>query len=178
MFEKGDKVAFVGLNGAGKSTVIKLLLGLYPVTEGSILLNGISIDKYKRSEFNRLFGAMFQDVIVYSMSMRQNITIGCDRPEDTVRLMSACDVAGLMGMISNLPKGLDTELQRTFESDGFVPSGGQAQRIALARAIYHGGKIMILDEPVASIDPETEFEIFTKNGRIKRLCWCHIDFPM
>ena len=161
-FERGDKVAFVGLNGAGKSTAIKLLLGLYPVTEGSILLNGVPIDKYKRSEFYQLFGAMFQDVIIYSMSIRENITIGSHEPEDDEKLMEACDIAGLTGMISGLPKGMDTELQRTFESDGLVPSGGQAQRIALARAIYRGGEIMILDEPVASIDPETEFEIFAK----------------
>ena len=96
------------------------------------------------------------------MSIRENITIGSHEPEDDEKLMEACDIAGLTGMISGLPKGMDTELQRTFESDGLVPSGGQAQRIALARAIYRGGEIMILDEPVASIDPETEFEIFAK----------------
>lgn len=121
------------------------------------------LESYKRSELYRLFGAMFQDVVIYSMSIRENITIGRKGDVDEDRLAAACEIAGLTKMISELPRGLDTELQRTFDRNGLIPSGGQAQRIALARAIYRGGDIMILDEPVASIDPETEYEIF---GRV------------
>ncbi len=162
-FGRGDKVALVGLNGAGKSTVIKLLLGFYSVSEGEILLNGVPIEKYDKASYSRLFGAMFQDIVVYSMSIRENITLGCELDEE--RLKSACDFAGISDLIASLPQGFETQLGRTFDENGFVPSGGQAQRIALARAYYRSGDIMILDEPVASIDPETEFEIFEKVGR-------------
>lgn len=103
------------VNRISNITAIKLLLCLYPVSDESILLNGVPIEKYKRSDFNRLFGAMFQDVIIYSMSIRENIIIGSDEPEDEDKLAAACDIAGLTGMLSGLPNGIDTELQRTYQ---------------------------------------------------------------
>ena len=163
MINKGDKIAFVGLNGAGKTTIIKLLLRFYEVDDGYILINDIPISKYNKDDLYRNITSMFQDPITYNTTLQENITFSkIDSSESNEQLFYSYEFAGLKDLVQDMPKGLHTQIGKLFDEQGYVPSGGQAQKIALARAIYRNSEIMILDEPVASIDPETEYEIFTK----------------
>ena len=164
--DRHDIVSIVGDNGAGKSTFIKLLLRLYEPTSGSITLNGTDISGINRHEYARLFATVFQDFQLMCFSVKENITLGMDEdsPDCDARVDAALEFAGLTDKIASLYKGKDTMIYREFDPDGYTPSGGEGQRLALARAIYRDSDVLILDEPTASLDPNIEYEL---NNRIR-----------
>jgi ATP-binding cassette, subfamily B, bacterial len=156
----GERLAVVGMNGSGKTTFIKLLCRLYDPTEGEILLNGIDIRKYDYGEYLSLFSVVFQDFRLFSFPLGQNVAAGTAVDKD--RALSCLDQAGLGGRLAALPGGLETPLYRDLEEDGVEISGGEAQKIALARALYKDAPVIVLDEPTAALDPIAEYEIYSK----------------
>lgn len=157
-FEVGKKYALVGENGSGKSTFIKLLMRLYDPSAGQITLNEINAQKYRLTEYFKLFSVVFQDFRLLSLTLGQNIAV--NQSYDAERAMEHIEELDLKQMVDHLPKQLNTYLSKEFESDGVNLSGGQEQRVALARALYKDAPIMILDEPTAALDPVTEFKIY------------------
>ena len=161
--ETPDSVVLVGLNGAGKTTLIKLLTRLYDPTEGVILFDGHDIREYDPKDIYDLFGIIFQDFGKYAESARENISFGDARREcDEAAVVSAAVSADADGFIKELPHGYDTPLTRMFEDDGIELSGGQWQKLSVARAFYKNSDILILDEPTASLDAIAEKEIFDR----------------
>ena len=152
----GEKLAVVGLNGAGKSTFIKLLLRLYDVTEGCILMNGTDIRKFDRKEYYELFAPAFQDVMVFAFPVAENVSMKEPFNTDKAEAEKMLRLAGLGDKLDKLEKGVDTELLKVLYDDGVDLSGGEKQRISIARAILKNAPIIILDEATASIDPENE----------------------
>ena len=163
-FRVGECLAVVGMNGSGKTTFIKLLCRLYDPTEGEILLNGIDIRKYDYNEYLSIFSVVFQDFKLFSFSLGQNVAASVEVDND--RAISCLKKAGFGDRLQNLPKGLDTCLYKDFEEDGVEISGGEAQKIALARALYKNAPFIILDEPTAALDPVAEYEVYSKFNEI------------
>lgn len=163
-FRIGGRMAVVGMNGSGKTTMIKLLCRLYDPTEGEITLNGIDIKKYECNEYMRLFSVVFQDFKLFSFSLGQNVSASVEY--DTVKAKSCLKEAGFAGRLADMPKGIDTCLYQDFEEDGVEISGGEAQKIALARALYKDTPFIVLDEPTAALDPIAEYEIYSKFNEI------------
>ncbi|MCD8056144.1 MAG: ABC transporter ATP-binding protein/permease [Clostridiales bacterium] len=155
-----ERICIVGENGSGKSTFIKLLTRMYYPTEGEILLNGKNIYSFDYYEYIGLFAPVFQDFCRYSFEVEDNICLSDDI--DSEKLHSAIDDVGLTDLIASLPKQEHTKIGKFIDPDGFEPSGGEGQRIAIARAIYHGGDIYLLDEPTAALDPRAEYEIYAQ----------------
>jgi len=153
-FDFKQKIAFAGINGAGKTTIIKLLLRFYDPTEGAILLNGINIKEYDIGEYRKIFSIMFQSYTNYKMTIKENISMSSESSDEKV--LKSLDFVGLN--IDNI----NLEYSKTFDQDGIVLSTGQAQRLNLARTIYPNAPICILDEPSASLDAKAEQEIFDK----------------
>ena len=158
MLEK--RLCIVGVNGSGKSTFIKLLTRLYTPSDGEILLDGINIEMFNYHEYLSLFSPVFQDFVNYSFTIGDNIVLNSHYDKD--KLLNVCAKSGLEPLIDKLPKGLDTEVNKNLDEEGFEPSGGEEQRIAIARAIYHDATIFLLDEPTAALDPITEYEIYMR----------------
>lgn len=155
----GEKLAIVGLNGAGKTTLIKLLSGLYDPTEGEVLLNGEDIRKYNRRDYYKLFSTVFQSFSLLEATVAENIAQSVT-DFDRARVESCAARAGLSEMIESLPNGYDHYLGRTVHADGVELSGGQTQRLMLARALYKDAPVLLLDEPTATLDPIAESEIY------------------
>lgn len=153
-----QKVSIVGKNGAGKTTFIKLLIGLYQPTEGEILLNGIGINKIPTKEYQNIMATVFQDFKIFAANIKDNICM--DSPMRKKSYEEALEKVGLRGVIEKLPKGDETLLSRQFSLEGQELSGGQKQRIAIARAIYKNSPFLILDEPTAALDVKMEYEIY------------------
>ena len=160
----GERLAIVGMNGSGKTTFIKLLSRLYDPDEGEILLNGIDIKKYDYDEYLSLFSIVFQDFKLFSFSLGQNVAASMDYDHKSV--IDVLNKSGLEERLSNMSKGIQTPLYKDFDEDGVEISGGEAQKIALARALYRNAPIIILDEPTAALDPIAEFEIYSKFNEI------------
>lgn len=160
----GQRLAVVGRNGSGKTTMIKLLCRLYDPTEGEITLNGIDIKKYDYAEYLSLFGVVFQDFKLFSFGLGQNVAASVEY--DGERAAEALKKAGFGERLSTVPEGLDTPLYKDFEADGVEISGGEAQKIALARALYKDAPFIVLDEPTAALDPIAEYEIYSKFNEI------------
>lgn len=156
----GEKLSVVGLNGAGKTTFIKLLCRLYDADEGEILLDGVNIAEYDYEEYMKLFSVVFQDFRLLAFSVRDNILLGSDGSEADVE--EVLEKAGLLEKAKSLPKGLDTAISREFEKDAVQLSGGEQQKLALARALYKNAPVVILDEPTAALDPIAEYEIYCR----------------
>ena len=156
-----EKLAVVGLNGAGKTTLVKVICGLLDPTNGRVLLNGEDIRQYNRSDYYRMFSAVFQDFSVVDVSVRQNVA-QCTEGIDDEKVWRCLDDAGLTDKVKSLPRGLDTPVGRSIYEDGVEFSGGQTQRLMLARALYKDAPIVILDEPTAALDPIAESEIYQK----------------
>ena len=157
-FVIGKKMAIVGKNGSGKSTFIKLLCRLYDVTEGCIKLNGIDIRKYDYKEYCDLFAVVFQDFSIFDFPMGENIAAASIY--DKKRVKEAIDKVGLNTLEDKLTQGLDTIVGKECCSDGVNFSGGEKQKIAIARAIHKDAPFVIMDEPTAALDPEAEAEVF------------------
>ena len=158
----GDKVAIVGPNGSGKTTLIKLLCRLYDPDEGEILLNGIDIRKYDYEEYLRLFAVVFQDFRLLAFPLGENVAASQD--VDAQRARECLARAGLGGRLAAMPDGLETPLYK--EAGGVEVSGGEAQKIALARAVYRHAPFIVLDEPTAALDPVAEFEVYSRFDEI------------
>ena len=164
-----EKLCIVGQNGSGKSTFIKLLTRLYLPSSGEITLNGIDINEYDYTLYQKLFAPVFQDFVQYEFSAKENIIL--NSPEDSNKLLSVIKKTGLDKLFEKLPKGLDSQVGKYIDPEGFEPSGGEAQRIAIARALYRGGSIYLLDEPTAALDPMQEYEIYSQfNNMITDKC--------
>ena len=157
----GEKLAIVGLNGAGKTTLVKLLCGLFDPTEGRVLLNGVNVRDFNRREYYGLFSAVFQEFSILDVTVAENIA-QTNENIDAQKLWDCIEKAGLTQTIQKLPKGLDTHVGREVYLDGVLFSGGQTQRLMLARALYKDGAILLLDEPTAALDPLAENDIYQK----------------
>ncbi len=157
-FVIGEKMAIVGKNGSGKTTFIKLLCRLYDVTEGCIKVNGIDIRKYNYAEYQRLFAVVFQDFRLFAFSVGENIA--ASKQVDRLRAMDALKRAGLGERMEHLRDGLDTFIGKEIHTDGVVFSGGEKQKMAIARAIYKDAPFLIMDEPTAALDPISECEVY------------------
>ena len=163
-FQIGKRLAIVGENGSGKTTFIKLLCRLYDPQEGEILLNGIDIRKYRYDDYMDIFSIVFQDFQLISQSLGSNVAGSIDY--DPQRVKQALADAGFGPRLESLPKGLDTQLYKDYGEDGIEVSGGEAQKIAIARALYKDAPFIILDEPTAALDPMAEAEIYAKFNEI------------
>lgn len=163
-FKLGERLAIVGKNGSGKSTFIKLLCRLYDPTEGEIRLNGMDIRKYDYEEYLKIFSVVFQDFKLFSFSLGQNVATAMEYNQEKVE--QCLLKAGLSERLNAMSKGLDTALYKDFESEGVEISGGEAQKVALARALYKDAPVVVLDEPTAAFDPIAEAEIYTKFNEI------------
>ena len=159
----GEKLAIVGLNGAGKTTLVKLLCGLFDPTEGRVLLNGKDIREFNRREYYGLLSAVFQEFSILDVTVAENIA-QTNRNIDYDRIRDCIEKAGLTKTIHELPNGLDTHVGREVYLDGVLFSGGQTQRLMLARALYRDGPILMLDEPTAALDPLAENDIYMKDN--------------
>lgn len=157
----GEKVAFVGENGAGKSTLIKLLMRLYDVTEGSIRYGEQDIRKYSTEEYRDIFGSVFQDYQLYAATVQENVMMQQPKAEDQDRITEALEQSGFLERLHTLPSGLNTSLTREFAEDGVQLSGGEAQKVAIARLFAKKDRmhIAILDEPSSALDPKAEYDL-------------------
>ncbi|MGN0553043.1 MAG: ABC transporter ATP-binding protein [Oscillospiraceae bacterium] len=157
---KGEKLALVGLNGAGKTTIVKLMCGLYDPTEGEILLNGVNVKEYNRDEYFKLFSAVFQDISLLAVSVEENIT---GQPSDCCeheKLIDCMKKSGIYGKVMTLPEKEDTSLVRSVYQNSVDLSGGEKQKLALAKALYKNAPILLLDEPTAALDAIAEQQMY------------------
>lgn len=157
---KGERLALVGLNGAGKTTLIKLMCGLYDPTEGEILLNGKPVNSYNRDEYFSLFGAVFQDISVLPVTVAENVSGEENGSIDLDRVYDCLKKAGLYDKIMSLPEKENTRLVKSVFENAVELSGGQTQKLALARALYKDASVLLLDEPTAALDPIAEQEMY------------------
>ncbi len=157
---EGEHLAIVGMNGSGKTTFIKLLCRLYNPTAGKILLNGVNITEYEKKEYFKLLSVVFQDYKLFPMSIGQNIsgTLKFNSEKAKISLRKA----GLGKKLCELQQGVDSILNREYETKGIELSGGESQKLAMARALYKDAPIVILDEPTAALDPIAEYDIYTR----------------
>lgn len=156
----GENLAVVGRNGSGKTTFIKLLCRLYDVTDGEILINGVNIKEYTKDSLMSLYSVVFQDFKMFSLPLYQNISIG--EEYDKEKLFNCLEEANIKDRTLKLPKAEQTYLYKDIDKDGVEISGGEAQKLALARALYKDAPIVVLDEPTASLDPIAENEIYSR----------------
>ncbi|MDD2434062.1 MAG: ABC transporter ATP-binding protein [Bacilli bacterium] len=157
----GEKIALVGENGAGKTTIIKLLSGFYKPTSGEILINGHKIDEFNILDYYSMLSVINQDVEILGVSIKNTVAV-TDLAVDEVRLNQAIKDAGLEAKVASLKKGTDTYLTKNLDEEGVLLSGGETQKLMLARALYKDGDILMLDEPTSALDPIAEGEIYQK----------------
>ncbi len=157
----GERLAVVGLNGAGKTTFIKLLLRLYEPTEGEILLNGVNVKEYSKRSYYRAFSPVFQDVELFAFPLAENVSM--QSPDDTYKeLAEKClNDAGMGEKLKKLSKGVSTEILKVIHDDGVDLSGGEKQKLALARALYKNAPVVVLDEPTAALDALAESKLYS-----------------
>mgnify|MGYP005747338245 FL=1 len=156
----GERLAVVGLNGAGKSTFIKLLLRLYEPTEGEILLNGVNVKDYNRHDYYQVFAPVFQTVELFAFPLAENISMQAPDETDAKKAEECLQAAGLKEKLETLPKGVKTEVLKVIYDDGVDFSGGEKQKIALARALYKEAPVVVLDEPTAALDAVAESRLY------------------
>lgn len=163
----GEKLAIVGLNGAGKTTLVKLLCGLLDPTDGRVLLNGVDIKDFNRREYYSLFTAVFQKFAWQETDIASNVAQALTNI-DRERVADCVKKAGMEELMGKLPKGIDTHLGKFFHDDGVELSGGEMQRLMLARALYKDAPMLILDEPTAALDPIAESETYEQFSQIAK----------
>lgn len=156
----GEKLSIVGRNGSGKTTLIKLLCRLYRPQQGAILLDGVNINEFQETAYHRLLSVLFQDYKIFSFSVRENLSF--QEKADADRIRAALSQAGILEKIEELPMGIDTPLYKNFDKDGAELSGGEMQKIAIARALYKDAAVAVLDEPTAALDPYSEYQVFSQ----------------
>ena len=156
-----ERLSIVGENGAGKTTLVKLLLRLYEPTEGRILINGVDIKEIDYNEYLSLFSTVFQDFKLFAFRIVDNVT-ALANDTDLADVQKCLDKAGLSSKISSLDKGIETYIHKIYEEDGIELSGGESQKLAIARALYKDAPVVILDEPTAALDPKAEYDIYMK----------------
>jgi ATP-binding cassette subfamily B protein/ATP-binding cassette subfamily C protein len=156
---KGEKLAIVGINGAGKSTLVKLMTGLFDVTEGEIRINGMPIRDYNREELFSMYSVVFQEVNILAFNVMENVACSSDEV-NLDRVKKAIEKVGLSEKVENLPKGFKHTMLKVIEEDGVEFSGGESQKLAIARALYKNGNMVIMDEPTAALDALAEAEIY------------------
>ncbi|MBE6674454.1 MAG: ABC transporter ATP-binding protein [Ruminococcaceae bacterium] len=167
---KGERIAFVGYNGAGKTTTTKLIMRLYDVTEGEILINGINIKEYDLKNLREKMGAVFQDYKVFASTVADNVLGDLYTPDNEETVLRALNDATFGDKLSQLEKGIHTELTREFYDDGTNLSGGENQKIAIARVFAHNNELIIMDEPSSALDPIAEYNLnvgIDKNAKDK-----------
>jgi ATP-binding cassette subfamily B protein len=158
----GEKIAFVGENGAGKTTLIKLILRFYEPTSGEILLDGININKFSKEEYRARFGVIFQDFFKYEFRLRENIAVGdISQVDNDPMIVDAADRSLASQVIADMTDGIDQQLGRRF-AKGQELSGGQWQKVALARAYMKNADVMVLDEPTSALDAQAEYDVFER----------------
>lgn len=160
----GEKLAIVGMNGSGKTTMIKLLCRLYDPQEGEILLNNVDIRKFKQEEYNRLFSIVFQDFKLFPFKLAENVAVS--KQYDIQEVKNCLIGAGFEERLKELKYGIDSYLYKDYDEDGLEISGGEEQKIAIARAVYKEAPFILLDEPTAALDPLSEYEIYTNFDKI------------
>lgn len=163
---KGERIALVGLNGAGKTTLVKLLCGLYAPDNGQILFDSAPLERFDREKLYRLYSVVFQDICLLPVSIAENITLG--EPVDRAKLDQVLQLSGLDRVLAGLLEGENTLLVRELHENAVELSGGQRQKLALARALYKDSPVVILDEPTAALDPITEDEIYRQYDEMTR----------
>ena len=165
---KGEKLALVGNNGAGKTTLIKLACGLLPPKSGKIFFNGIDISEYNRDEYYKMISASFQNVCLLPMSIAMNVGYNNENSINREKLHKAVKLAGLEEKLLSLPYGMDTELVPSVTEGGINLSGGETQKLMLARAIFKEAPLIIMDEPTAALDPIAEQEMYLKYNELTK----------
>ena len=160
VLHKGERLAVVGMNGAGKSTFIKLLLRLYEPTKGRILLDGVDIKDYKRYEYYHRFAPLFQEVQLFAFPLKENISMNTPEATDAVKAEDCLVCAGFGEQLKGLKNGIDTEVLKIIDEEGVDFSGGERQKLALARALYKDSPVVVLDEPTAALDALAEYELY------------------
>lgn len=166
--KKGEKLALVGVNGAGKTTLVKLLCGLYTPTKGEIYVNGKKSSLYNRDEYYTLFSVVFQDIHLLPISIEQNIAQTLEDNINHEKVDRVINMSGLMEKIKSLPNGKKTLLVKSVHDEAIELSGGEMQKLMLARALYKDAPIIILDEPTAALDPIAENEIYEKYNELTK----------
>lgn len=162
----GERLAVVGLNGAGKSTFIKLLLRLYEPTEGEILLNGVNVKEYNKHSYYKLFAPAFQTVELFAFPLAENVSMQPPQATDCARAKARLQDAGLSEKLAGLPDGVHTQMLKVIYDDGVDLSGGERQKLALARALYKDAPIVVLDEPTAALDALAESRLYENFDRL------------
>lgn len=158
---KGERIALVGENGAGKTTLIKLLMGLYPVTQGKITVGGSDVNRYDPQEYHKHFGTVFQDLQIFGLPLSENVLMRQPKSEEERQLVIDSLIKAQFGdTLDKLTKGIDTMITKEFDEEGYVCSGGQAQKIAIARVFAKNPDVVILDEPSSALDPIAEYNMY------------------
>lgn len=166
--KKGEKVAIVGLNGAGKTTLVKLICGLYPPTSGEIYLDNTQINSVSNNDYTNLFSAIFQDFNVFALSLKENVACCMEDKIDINKVHSCLAKAGLSEKVNEFANGLDSMMLKELDEDGVVLSGGETQKLMLARCLYKDAKIIILDEPTAALDALAENELYEQYASLTK----------
>ena len=164
--KKGERIALVGHNGAGKTTLIKLICGFYHPTEGEILINGVNINEIDRESLIKLIAPVFQDSNHYAVSIKENIAMETIGNIDDEKLYMSLNLAGLSQKIESLKNGVDTIITRDMDDTGVELSGGESQKLSIARSIYKNAPLVILDEPTSALDPIAESELYMNLNKI------------
>lgn len=165
-FHKGENIAIVGENGSGKTTLIKLICGLYKISDGEILINGINADRFSRNSYFDLFSAIFQDYYFLPMTIAQNISARLN--PDKEKLISAFEKAGILDKINSLPDKENSMMDKGVYNNAVDFSGGEKQKLLLAKAVYKNAPVLILDEPTAALDPIAENELYLKYNELTK----------
>jgi ABC-type multidrug transport system fused ATPase/permease subunit len=161
---RGERIGIVGLNGSGKTTFVKLLTRIYDPTEGAILVNGVDIREIPYQQYSQQIAVVLQDFFLFAYSVKENITY--DQPYDRERLVASIEKSGLASKIEALENGVDTSVYKELDDTGIEFSGGEGQKLALARAIYKDAQLLIMDEPTSGLDPIAEYDLFSRLDRI------------
>lgn len=161
-----EKIALVGYNGAGKTTITKLMMGLYHPTKGEILLNGENIEKYNQNEYYKLFAPVFQETNCFNFDIGENVAMQFSNDVDIQKATNALMIAGLMEKVNSLPDKIKTILMKDLDEKGIELSGGELQKLGLARAVYKNSPIIILDEPTSALDALAEYELYNHFNEI------------
>ena len=158
----GEKIALVGENGSGKTTLIKLLTRLYDPFAGGIFLDGVDIREFDYEQYMSLYSVVFQDFSLFAFSLKENVALAQTEETEDAVVYEKLEQSGLKQRLDTLKQGIYTPIYKQFDENGFEPSGGEAQKIALARALCKNAPVVILDEPASSLDPKAEYEMYLK----------------